>query len=83
MLGYTTNSEAIKNGFTHNASYYGIPCYIGDLDAIGPVMECKISWLNWTIDVASYIEGFIHSVMYPDEDCYFAIKITSPLVPLS
>ena len=74
-----TKSEAKKHGFTHNASYYGLPCYIGGLNDIGPTLECKMPCLNSLIDVLSYIEGFISSVLYPNEEPCFRIKVKREL----
>ena len=79
MSLYTTKEEAKKQGFTHNASYYGLPCYIGGLDDVGPVLECKIPILNVMIDVLSYIEGFISSVCYPEDEPCFRIKVKGEL----
>lgn len=79
MKFYTTNKMAKLHGFTHSASYYGLPCYIGGLDDIGPTLECKIPCLNVLIDVLSYIEGFISSVAYPDCEPCFRIKVKSAL----
>ena len=79
MSLYTTNEQAKKQGFTHHASYYGLPCYIGGLDDVGPELECKIPFLNICIDILSYIEGFISSVAYPDDEPCFRIKVKGEL----
>ena len=81
MSLYTTKEEAKKQGFTHNASYYGLPCYIGgiDIDDATPILECKIPALNVMLDVLSYIEGFISSICYPDDEPCFRIKVKGEL----
>ena len=79
MSIYTTKEQAKKQGFTNHASYYGLPCYIGGLDDIGPTLECKVPALNVMIDILSYVEGFVSSVCYPEDEPCFRIKVMGEL----
>lgn len=33
MLGYITEKKAKTEGFTHHGSYYGIPIWMGNIEA--------------------------------------------------
>lgn len=59
MFGFMTKDEALKAGFTHHGSYYGIPLWITDSET--PMVATKWEPLEYVMTMFHYIEGFIQS----------------------
>lgn len=75
-LLYLTTEQAKAEGFTHSASYYGIPCWMQD-----PEGECVVAtkWepLEYLMEPISYIEGFFNGMMQREPT--FLFKITGEI----
>lgn len=66
MLGYMNAKEALKQGFTHHGSYFGIPVWVAPNDEF--MVATKWAPMEYLMTAAHYIEGFLHSVMFPDDE---------------
>lgn len=77
MLGYITEKQALEIGFTHHGSYYGIPIWISD-DAY-PLVAAKWAPMEYLITAGHYIEGFIQSVFYPNDEQGFIFQFNRPI----
>lgn len=74
MFGYMSADEARSNGFTNHGSYYGIPLWITDSDV--PTVCTKWSWMEWMIDIAMHVEGFLFPIVHgADAEPCFMFKI--------
>lgn len=69
MLGYMTAKEAVKNGFTHHGKYFGVPVWIAPDN--GFMVATKWAPLEYAMTAGHYIEGFLRSVFYPDDEPAF------------
>jgi len=80
MLGYMTKSEAVKAGMTHHGSYYGIPVWIAPER---PDCLCCAKWrpFDYLMILFHYIEGFMRSVLFPDDYPMFQFTIKKPIEP--
>lgn len=59
MKWSVTDEEAIDAGFTHAASYWGIPVYIGNLEfhSVEPItVTTKYVWMEGPFAVVSFLE---------------------------
>lgn len=56
MLGYTNAEKAQSMGFSHHASFYGIPIWIGELHTDQPIVMVKWSPMNLLMDLFELIE---------------------------
>ena len=69
MLGYMTAKEAVANGFTHHGKYFGIPVWVApDKDFM---VATKWAPMEYVMTVAHVIEGFLRSVLQPDDEPVF------------
>ena len=72
MIGYVTEKEAAREGFTHHGSYYGIPLWMGD-----PYGECMVltKWapMEFVMTCFHYIEGFMNDCLGNEPS--FAFKV--------
>lgn len=76
MLGYCTKKEAIEHGCTHNGSYYGIPCWMGDIETDCPLVFAKWAPLDYLMVLFSYVEGFIWPMIHgADVEPAFMFKV--------
>ena len=73
MLSYMRTNEAIKNGFTHHESYYGIPIWITDEEI--PMVATKFAPFEFVMTIFQYIESFIKVVVLLDDQPRFMFKI--------
>ena len=78
MFGYMSAKEAKEKGFTHHASYYGIPIWFGDNEE-SPLVSAKWSPLEYLFTPIHYIEGLIQTITQPDYDGYFCFKLGDEL----
>jgi len=62
ILGYETAEAAKADGFTHHGSYYGIPCWIGDVHGDFQVMT-KWAPMELVMTAFHYIEGFMNDML--------------------
>ena len=69
VFGYISASEALSYWFTHHGKYYGIPVWIAP-DA-GFMVATKWELAEPVMIVATWIEGFLLSVFYPDDEPTF------------
>lgn len=69
MLGYMTAKEAVAHGFTHHGKYFGIPLWIApDKDFM---VATKWAPMEIVMSLAHYVEGFLRSVFFPDDEPVF------------
>ena len=61
-LGYVTAKKAVELGFTHDGDYYGIPCWIGDVDGDFHVMT-KWYPMELIMTMANYIEQLSNDML--------------------
>lgn len=76
MFGFVTKNEALELGFTHHASYYGIPLWITDDEF--PMVATKWEPLEHVMTLFHYIEGFMNTFSPMDEQG-FLFKIGPPI----
>lgn len=74
MLGYMTQDEAKKNGFTHHGKYYGIPLWVADPEGEF-IIATKWAPLEWLLTPFHYIEAIVASVVLPDDEPCFRFWI--------
>lgn len=79
MLGWMTKADALKEGFTHYGSYFGIPVYMSDPDGEDFMVAAKHSWLEPLMTLFHYVEGFIASTFYPDAEPSFLFLVKGEL----
>lgn len=72
MLGYMTQKEAKREGFTHSGSYYGIPVWIAE-----PHGYCMVAtkWapLEYLMTLFHHIEGICHSLLGTEPSFMFKV----------
>ena len=73
ITGYVTASEAIELGFTHHGSYYGIPCWIGDVYGDFQVMT-KWAPMEYVMTIFHYIEGFMNDALGREPSFMFKLR---------
>lgn len=78
MLGYMTVKEAKAAGMTNHGSYYGIPLWIA-CSGNGCSVAAKWSPMDNLSPLFAHIEGFIRSVMFPDDEPCFQFKVGSEI----
>jgi hypothetical protein len=78
MLGYMTAKEAVANGFTNHGKYYGIPVWIAD-DEEGLMVAAKWAPMEYVMTAAHYVEGFMRSVLFPDDEPAFQFLVGQPI----
>jgi hypothetical protein len=57
-----TKAQALDMGFTHEATYYGVPCYIGDLEFASQkpiIVIVKYRYTDWLFTLISVIEWLL------------------------
>lgn len=75
MLGYMTEREAAEHGFTHHASYYGLPIWIGDVDTDAPLVAAKWAPAEYLMSAMHVIEGLMLELFLPDREPAFMFKV--------
>lgn len=76
MLGYMTAAKAKAAGFTHHASYYGIPVWMGDVDSEGPVVAAKWAPLDYLMELFCCVEGLLFQIVHgADAEPCFMFKL--------
>ena len=77
MIGYMTEKEAVKNGFTHHGKYFGIPLWVApDKDFM---VATKWAPMEYVMTAAHYVEVFMRSVLYPNDDPTFQFLLCEPI----
>ncbi len=79
LLGYMPKAQAIECGFTHHGEMYGIPCWVGDVDAEGPMVAAKWAPGELAISVGHWFMGFRADVTGAEP--MFRIGIGEPIQP--
>lgn len=83
MLGYITKEEAIAQGFTHKASYYGVPCYYADhtdeYGCQGAMIQPIHHFLEPVFDMFVFIEQTIRPLMFPEDEPGFQFQLKGRL----
>ena len=69
MLGYITEKEALKMGFTHHGKCFGIPIWITDEEA--PMVATKFVPFEFLLTV----EQTIHAIFWPGSEPVFQFLI--------
>jgi hypothetical protein len=78
MLGYMTAKEALASGFTHHGKYFGIPVWVGNP---GEEMLVAAKWapMEYLMTAFHHIEGFMRSVLFPEDEPMFQFLIGPPI----
>lgn len=76
LPGYMTEKQAMRYGFTHNASYYGLPVYVSMDEKF--MVAAKWAALDFLLPVISFIESSI-AWMLPEREEGFMFKIKGEL----
>lgn len=80
MIDYLSKEEAKEFGYTHSASYYGIPVYIMIVEGMdAPVVEVKYSYTSRLIIPITHIEAFCKKYLFPFSEKSFCFKIKEEL----
>lgn len=79
LLGYMTACEALREGFTHHGSYYGIPVWVAEGGPDGLMVATKWAPLEYVMTVFHYIEGLLRSVFDPDDVPTFQFMVGKPI----
>ena len=74
MLGYMTKKEALREGFTHHGSYYGIPLWIGDPDGEF-IVATKWAPMEYLMSAAHHIGALLTAAFFPDEEPAFRFLV--------
>ena len=75
FIGYINEKEALDAGFTHHGSYFGIPCWLADIDGEGMMVQPKFHFLEYVFDLFVEIEQFLRSTFMPGEDPGFQFTL--------
>ena len=81
MLGHMCLSEAKYTGYTHHASYYGIPVWVGGIEDEDEEFITVAKWypLEYLITVVQFLEGIVQAFSYPDEERSYQYSIKYPI----
>lgn len=80
LLGFITKAQAKSEGYSHHASYYGIPLWMGDIESDGPIVCVKWRPLDCVMDLFMYIEAFLFPLVHgADTEPMFMFKIHGEL----
>lgn len=82
MLGYMTARDALEQGFTHHGEYFGIPVWLGN-PGEGMMVAAKWAPMEYVMTIAHYVEGFLRSVFFPDQEPVFQFVVCGPIEPIS
>lgn len=72
--GHITESEALKNGFTHHGSYYGLPCWMAPDNPDNPVAT-KWAPMECILTLFILIEISVRPILFPEDEPFFQFKI--------
>lgn len=81
MLGYMTAREARAQGFTHHAKYFGIPCWIGEIESEAPLLCTKWAPLEHLMPLWQSLEQTVAGFLYPDEEPCFRFLVGREICP--
>jgi hypothetical protein len=81
MLGYMTAKQALASGFTHHGKYFGIPLWVGNPDDPNGGMLVAAKWapMEYVMTAFHYVEGFMRSVLFPEDEPMFQFLIGQPI----
>ncbi|UKH19899.1 hypothetical protein [Actinobacillus pleuropneumoniae] len=75
FLEYKTKKQLLAEGFTHYATLWGIPIYIGDIDSDAPITMTANFIPDWVLMLADWVVFTMHDLFNPHEDLPFMFKI--------
>ena len=55
---YTTQKQAVADGYTHEAWFGGVPCWAKDVDTDCLTLAAKLNILDKLLPVLGWIQGF-------------------------
>lgn len=73
LLDYMTRQQALALGFTNHGAMYGIPCWVGETDAKGPMVAAKWGPAEYLISLGHWVTGLTLSML--GREPYFRIRI--------
>lgn len=75
--GKITESTALREGFTHKGSYYGVPIYmtLGDV----PLISVRWGWTDPLFDLVSWLESVLAHTLPFGSVTIPAFKVKSPI----
>lgn len=79
MFGYLTKDQAIRHGFTHKGSYFGVPIYLGSLETDCPMVAVRHVVFEPLMTIAGFIEGLLHALFWPNHEPGFQFKVWKAL----
>lgn len=77
MLGYMTAKEALSHGFTHHGKYFGIPVWVAPEKDF--MVATKWAPMEYVMTAAHYVEGFMRSVLFPNDEPAFRFLLGAPI----
>lgn len=75
LFEYRTKKELLADGFTHYATLWGVPIYIGDIESDAPITQTANFIPEWVLTAADWIVFTLHDLFNPYEDLPFMFKI--------
>lgn len=78
-LGYMTPAQAVANGLTHHASYYGLPVWVGGLETDELMVAAKWAPAEWLMPAMHTIEGVLLQLFFPEREPSFMFKVYGPI----
>lgn len=72
---YKTKKQLLAEGYTHHATLWGVPVYVGDIDSDAPITMTANFIPDWVLTAADWVIFTIHSIVNPHDDLPFMFKI--------
>lgn len=79
LIGYMTEVEAKRQGFTHHGGMYGVPCWVGDPDGEAPMVATKWGPMEHFVTLGHWVSGLQMSLLGIEP--HFAIAVGDELQP--
>lgn len=74
FLRYMTAEKAKEMGFTHHGKYFGIPCWLADMDG-GMMVATKWMPFEYVFPLFCHIEGTLRDLFYPEDEPGFQFSV--------
>lgn len=79
-FGFMTATEARAQGFTHHASYYGIPLWMANPESDGPAVAVKWAPFDYVMELFMCVEAFFFPLAHgPETEPMFMFKVKGEL----
>lgn len=78
MLGYMSEKQALKNGFTHHGKYFGIPVWVAPEKEF--MVATKWAPMEYVMAAMHPVEQFMRSVLHPEDEPVFQFMLGRKIV---